>query len=121
QRHANNDNCAPNPEDERAPLPTNNVTDINQKLWWRRKLGSEVGENFTTDRDNSHDQKRGNGDGNADDDDRIGHRRFDFLAQPGSGFQESGEAIENLGQQTTMFTRFHHADKKPIEDTRMLG
>ena len=121
QKSANAEDRAPNTEDKEVPLRTNKVTNIDQKLCRRRKLGSEVGENFAEDRNNSHDQERGNGEGNADDDDRIGHRRFDFLAQSGAGFKEAGETVKNFRKQTTMFTCFHHANEKAIEDTRMLG
>ena len=51
----------------------------------------------------------------------ISHRRFDFLAQARAGFEESRQTVENFGKQTAMFARFHHADKKPIEDSRMFG
>src|SRR5262249_39357552 len=88
QESASAENRAPNTEDEEVPIPTNKITDINQELCRGRKLGSEVGENFAEDRNDSHDQERSNGDGNADHDDRVGHRRFDFLAQAGAGFQE---------------------------------
>jgi hypothetical protein len=97
QKSASAEDRAPDTEDEEVPLSTNKIADIDKKLCRRRKLGPEVGENFPEDRDNSHDQECGNGEGNADDDDRIGHRRFDFLAQSGTGFKEAGETVKNFG------------------------
>src|SRR5207249_5918152 len=82
---------------------------------------SKISENFAEDRDNSHNEKSGDGKSDADHDNRVGHRRFDFLAQTRAGFEESGQAVQNFGEQTSMLARFHHADKKPIENQRMFG
>ena len=63
------------------------------------KFRTEVLENFAKDRNNLDDQEGGNRKRDADDDDRIGHGRFDFLAQSGGRFEESGQPVENFGEQ----------------------
>src|SRR5438046_4021579 len=121
QKRANAKDSACDTGHEQVPLSANKIADINKKLRGRGKFGSKISENFAEDRDNAHDQEGGNGKGDADNDDRIGHGRFDFLAQTGAGFKESGQAIQNFGEQTSVFARFHHADKKPIENAGMFG
>src|SRR4029077_4603754 len=106
---------------EEVPLSANKIADINKKLCGRGKFRSKISENFAEDRDNAHDQEGGNGECNTDHDDGIGHGRFDFFGQTPAGFEESGQAIENFGEQTSMLTRFHHANKKSIENAGMFG
>ena len=120
QKSANAEDRAADTEDEEIPFAADEIADVDQELRRRRQFGAEILEDFAEDRDNPHDQEGGNREGDANDDDRIGHGRFDFLAQSGAGFEEAGQPVENFGQQTAVFTRFHHADKKPIEDTRMF-
>ena len=92
-----------------------------KELRWRRQFRAEIFEDLAEDRDDadneeSRDQKR-----DANDDDRIGHGGFDFLAQTRAGFEESGKPIENFGEQTAVLAGFHHADVEPIENARMFA
>src|SRR5205814_9412715 len=103
---ANNEERACHGSEKDIPLPADKITDINKKLSRRGKFSAKISENFTEDRDNSHDQESGDGKRDADHDDRIGHGRFDFLAQTRARFEESGQAIQNFGEQTSMLARF---------------
>src|SRR5438046_677444 len=121
QKRANTEERACHGSEKDIPLPADKITDINKKLSQRGKFSAKISENFTEDRDNSHDQESGDGKRDADHDDRIGHGRFDFLAQTRARFEESGQAIQNFGEQTSMLARFDHADKEPIENEGMFG
>src|SRR5205807_5698060 len=98
QKRANAKDSACDTGNEEVPLSADKIADINKKLCRRGKFGSKISENFAEDRDNAHNQEGGNGKCNADHDDRIGHRRFDFVAQTRAGFEESGQAVENFGE-----------------------
>src|SRR5947208_7700445 len=121
QKGANAEERACHGSEKDIPLPADKITDINKKLGRRGKFGSKISENFAEDRDNSHNEKSGDGKSDADHDNRVGNRRFDFLAQTRAGFEESGQAVQNFGEQTSMLTRFHHADKKPIKTSGCLA
>src|SRR6185437_16539076 len=103
-------------EQEEIPFAAHEIADVDQKLSRRRQFRTEVLEDFAEDRNHLHNQERGNRHRDANDDDRVSHRRLDFLAQARTRFQEAGEPVQNLRQQTAVLARFYHADEEPIED-----
>src|SRR5437764_15306543 len=94
QKCANTEERACHGSEKDIPLPTDKITDINKKLGRRGKFGSKVSENFAEDRNNSHNEESGDGKSDADNNDRIGHGRFDFLAQTRARFEESSQAVQ---------------------------
>ena len=60
-------------DQEEIPFAADEIADIDQELSWGRQLGAEIFENFTEDWHHAHNQKRGNGECDANHDDRIGH------------------------------------------------
>src|SRR5207244_7837553 len=99
---------------------SNEIGDVDQELGWSGQLGAEILENFAEDRHYPNNQECSDRKGDADHDDRIGHGRFNFLAQTRAGFKKSGKALQNLCEQTAAFTSFHHADEEPIENAGMF-
>jgi hypothetical protein len=83
-------------------------------------LCAEVFEDFAKDRNDLDDEKCGNGKSDADNNDRIGHGRFDLLAQARAGFEKTGQPVQNLGEQAARLTCFHHADKETVEHAWMF-
>ena len=114
------ENRAADSEDQEIPVAPDEIAHVDQELRRSGQLGAEVLEDFAENRNDPDDQEGGDREGDADHDDRISHGRLDLLAQTRAGFEEAGQPIENLGQQTAGFARFHHADEQPIEDARML-
>ena len=117
---ADTENRSADSQDQEIPFATDEIAEIDEELRRRREFRAEILEDFAKDRHDPHNQEGGDRKRDADDDDRIGHRRFDFLAQSRAGFEEPGQPIQNLREQTAGFTRFHHADKQPVENARMF-
>ena len=120
QEGAETEEDAADAEDQEIPFAAHEIADVDQELRRRGKLGAEVLEDFAEDRHDFHDQEGGDGKGDADDDDRVGHGRLHLLAQAGARFEEAGQPVENLREQTAMLTGFHHADEEAIEHARMF-
>src|SRR5205814_2972102 len=99
---------------------THEIADVDKKLGRRRKLRAEVLEDLAKDRDHLHNQEGCNRHRDANDNDRVGHGGLDLLAQPRAGFEEAGETVENLREQTAVLTGLHHAYEKPIKHSRMF-
>ena len=89
-------------DEQEIPFAPHEIADVDQELGRCGKFRAEILEDFAEDRHDFHDQEGGNRKSDADDDDRIGHGRLDFLAQTGARFEEAGQTIENFREQTAV-------------------
>ena len=117
----NTEEHAADTQNQEVPFAAHEIADVDQELGWRGEFRAEVLEDFAEDRHDLDDEEGGDGHRDADHDDGISHRGFHLLSEAGARFEESGQPVENLGEQTAVLARFHHADEKPIENARMLG
>ena len=86
-----------------------------------RQLRAKIAEDFTEDRNHTNNQKCRDGKGDAEDNDRISHRRFHFFPQARACFEKSSKPIENFSEQTAGFAGFDHAHKESVEDAGMFA
>src|SRR5438477_4736630 len=93
-----------------------NVADADEKLRRAGELGAEPAVDLAEHRDDLDQQKNGNPDGDDRHRGGVHHGGFDFFSQPGGVFQVGRQARQHLGQQSALFTRVHHADKKFVEN-----
>ena len=84
---------------------------------WSGKLGAKVFKDFAKDGHNLDQEEGRNRKGDANHDDRVGHGRLHLFAEAGARFEEARQTVENLREQASMLAGFHHADKKPVENT----
>ena len=102
--------------DDEVPVAADEVAEVEEELCGRGELRAEVGEDFAEDGDDADDEEGGDRECDEEHDDRVGHGGLDLLFQPRGGFEEASETVENFGEQTAGFARFHHAGVKAVED-----
>src|SRR5262249_53491153 len=120
QERAKSEDARGDAEHQKVPLAPNKLADVDQELRRRRQLRTKIFEDFAEDWNHANNQKGGDGKRDTNHDDRVGHCRFDFLAQTSARFEEAGETFQNLSKQTAAFTRLHHADVQTVKNARMF-
>ena len=89
----------PMPRIRKYHFAAHEIADVDQELGRCRQFRAEILEDFAEDRNDLHDQESRDRKRDANDDDRIGHGGFHFLAQTRARFQEAGQPIENFRKQ----------------------
>ena len=73
QKGADTENRADHAGRKDVPAGANEITDIDEELRWSWQLGAKILKDFTKNRNNSNDQKCGDGKCNAEHNDGVGH------------------------------------------------
>src|SRR5207248_3938894 len=107
-------------EDKKVPFAAHKITDVDQKLGQTGKFGAEILEDLSKNWHDFYEQKGSYRECYADYDDRVSHGRFHLFAQTRARFQKASQPVENLRQETAVFTCLHHAHKKPIKHAWMF-
>ena len=106
--------------DDPVPVVAHEVAQVHEELGGGGQGFAEVLEDFREDGHDLHDEEDRDEDRDGDDGDRVGHGRLDLFAQARAGFEEAGEAVEDLREQTARLTGLDHGDVEAVEDRGML-